>query len=304
MNAARASLADLYGQQGDWDRGLKVLERRMKSCRTVEEQIDALMHRAHIFASELNRPKDAANDFVRVVELSPLHEEALASLKSLYGEQLGAHKALYDILKYEASHRQEVDAKSEIYLEMADIARERLNDPTRTIESLELAYSLRPTDLGIVEPLLDAYILGGEIAKAEPLIESIIEQLRSERKMKDVVRFLHLQGRLAEQKGDLDAAYSAYDAAHKVDASYIPNLLSLGKLLYQRQAWDDALKIFQTLLLHQMNIEKNADKVAIYYHLGMVRWQQGDPRRAKDMFNRALNIDSSHAPSREAMSQL
>jgi Tfp pilus assembly protein PilF len=36
----------------------------------------------------------------------------------------------------------------------------------------------------------------------------------------------------------------------------------------------------------------------------MVRWHQGDTRRAKDMFNRALNIDAAHGPSKEAMSQL
>ncbi len=297
-------LADLYGRRGDWDRGLKVMERRMKACRTVDEQIEALMHRAHIFDDELDRPKDAANDYVRIIELEPLHDEALTALKSLYGERLGAHKALFDILKYEASHRETAEEKLAIYLRMAEIAEKELGNVASSIEALELAYSVKPSDLEIVGPLLDAYISGGEVAKAEPLLEAIIEQLRSERKMKEVVRFLHLQGKLAEQKGDLDAAYEAYDSAHKVDASYIPNLLSLGTLLYQREEWDDALKIFQTLLLHQMNIEKDEDKVSIYFHLGMVRWHQGDMRRAKDMFNRALNIDPNHQASRDAIAQL
>ncbi len=118
------------------------------------------------------------------------------------------------------------------------------------------------------------------------------------------MRFLHLQGKLAEQDGDFDAAQKAYEGAHRVDASYIPNLLSLGKLLYQREDWDSALKILQTLLLHQMNIDSDRDKVDVYYFLGMVRWKQGDDRRAKDMFNRALNIDAGHEASREALGQI
>lgn len=296
-------LADLYGQMGNWEEGLKLMERRMKACRTKEEQIEALMHRAHIFADELNRPKDAANDYVRIVELEPLHEQALGALKQLYGERLQAHKALFDILKFEAAHRPTTEEKLAIYTQMAGIAQDILGDPALTIDALEAAKAISG-DLGIVEPLIDAYIQAGQTEKAAPVLADMIEQLKSARKMKDVVRFMHLQGKLAEQTGDIDAAYEAYDAAHKVDASYIPNLLSLGKLLYQKQDWDQSLKIFQTLLLHQMNIEKDADKVDIYYHLGMVRWHQGDTRRAKDMFNRALNIDGSHGPSKEAISQL
>ena len=296
-------LADLYGHAGDWERGLGVLERLMKACRTREQQIAALMHRAHIFADELDRPRDAANDYVRIVELDPLHDEALTELKQLYGERLGAYDALYDILNFEASYRETNDEKLAIFMQMADISRGQLSDPAKTVGALEQADAIAE-DLAVREGLVDAYIENGQTDKAEPLLTAIIEQLKNERKMKDVVRFMHLQGRLAEQNGDMDGAYEAYDAAHKVDASYIPNLLSLGKLLYQREDWDQSLKIFQTLLLHQMNIEKDSDKVDIYYHLGMVRWHQGDLRRAKDMFNRALNIDKTHQPSKDAMAQL
>ncbi|MEZ4462001.1 MAG: tetratricopeptide repeat protein [bacterium] len=151
---------------------------------------------------------------------------------------------------------------------------------------------------------MDAYISAGAFDRAEPLLVSIVAQLREDRKLKDVVRFLHLQGKLAEQKGDLDAAFEAYEGVHKVDASYIPNLLSLGRMLYRREDWDGALKMFQTLLLHQMNIDQDQDKVDVYYHLGMVRWHQGDPRRAKDMFSRALSIDAKHEPTKQALSQL
>ena len=68
--------------------------------------------------------------------------------------------------------------------------------------------------------------------------------------------------------------------------------------------WKKALKVYQTLLLHQMKIKNKADKLEVYFHLGHVRLALGDKRRAKDMFNRALGVDRGHAPSKEALSNL
>jgi tetratricopeptide (TPR) repeat protein len=237
-----------------------------------------------------------------VLEFIPTDEHAIRSLRGIYIE-LSAFGELYQIIDFEAAYIEDPERKLELYLEMSDVAKVQLDDPARQVDALEKARAIRD-DLEILEPLLDAYIRDGRVELAEPLLEAIIDNLTSERRMKDVVRFYHLQGKLAEQKGDESAAHDAYLAAHKIDASYIPNLISLGKLLYRAQDWDESLKIFQTLLLHQMSIKSEDDKVDVYYHLGMVRLNQGDGRRAKDMFNRALNIDSEHAPSREALQQI
>ena len=95
-----------------------------------------------------------------------------------------------------------------------------------------------------------------------------------------------------------------YEAARKIDATYVPNLLSLGKVYYHQQDWDSALKILQTLLLHQMKNKDDEAKVEMYYYLGQVRLQKDDARRAKDMFNRALGVDPDHEPSKAALANL
>jgi uncharacterized protein HemY len=81
-------------------------------------------------------------------------------------------------------------------------------------------------------------------------------------------------------------------------------LLRLGKLHFKHEQWEKALKIFTTMLLHQMNIESTAQRVEIFYHLGVLRQKTGDARKARDMFNRALGLDPEHAPSRDALETL
>ncbi len=81
-------------------------------------------------------------------------------------------------------------------------------------------------------------------------------------------------------------------------------MLSLGKVIFQSGDHDQALKIFQTLMLHQSKISDNRDKVDMFYYMGQVRLHKGDAKRAKDMFARALRIDANHAPSQQAMADL
>ncbi len=295
-------LQALRARRGEWEAVAAVIARKAEAAEG-DDKVALMLERADVFEQRLQQPAAAADVYVTILQTAPTHERALTRLKEIYAE-LGAFEELYAIREHEAAMAESEDDKVQVYLEMAELARTQLDDPQLRTEALEQAYALRPEALDIVEPLLDACIESQNFERAEPILANIIETLHNERKMQDVVRFQHLQGKLAEQKGDLDAAKEAYEAAHKVDATYIPNLLSLGKLLVRTEDWDSALKIFQTLLLHQMSIDDSEQKVDLYYYLGRVRLQKGDARRAKDMFNRALGIDSDHEPSKQALAEL
>lgn len=295
-------LQSLHEQRGDWSKVAEVLSRKSAHA-TEDDKLALTLERAALFEHKLSDIDAAAQAYVEVLEVAPAHPEALAKLKELY-EANRDYGQLYAILEHESLLVEGEPARIALLLEMAELAGSRLDSPSLRVEALEKAYAAQPDNLDIVEPLLDAYISGEDFARAEPLLNEIIETLNRDRRMAEVVRFEHLKGKLAEQKGDLDAAKAAYEAAHKVDATYVPNLLSLGKILVTTEDWDAALKIFQTLLLHQMSIKDSAQKVDLYYYLGRVRLQKGDARRAKDMFNRALGIDPEHTPSKDALASL
>ncbi|MFU8803745.1 MAG: hypothetical protein ACNA8W_08060, partial [Bradymonadaceae bacterium] len=297
-------LLSIYTRQGQWEAVLELMERQFEAASSAERRIELLLKRGEIFDQKLERHDEAAATYWAIIENVPLHEEGLAALHDLY-KRLGAHDGLYDLLEHRAAQSESEDEGIALYLEMGELARKYLaQTPERRIAALQRAYALRREDLTIVEPLLDALIAGNLFDEAEPLLAEVIETLTAQRQMREVVRFHHLQGKLIEQKGDLDGALAAYETAHKIDATYIPNLLSLGKLVFKKEDWEHATKIFQILLLHQMNIKDNDDKVEVYYHFGEIRRRTGDARGAKDMFNRALRIDTHHAPSRQAMSEL
>ena len=292
---------EIYSGFGDWPQVTQILGLQFQYASTAEEKIDVLLRRAALYRDTLGQSQEAIDDFVEVLNQDPHHAQAYEELTKLLN-QLQAWDQLYDVMGFRATIIPE-DEKKQMYLDMSEVAK-KLGDSERRIDSLEKAYNLDPSDLDVVSPLLDATIAAGEFDRAEPMLEQVINTLTEKRRMKEVVQFYHLRGKLAEQRGNQEEALEIYESARKIDATYVPNLLSLGKLLYMRQDWDSALKILQTLLLHQMSIKDPQDKLDMYYYLGQVRLQTGDARRAKDMFNRALGVDANHQPSRDALEQI
>lgn len=296
-------LASLYISKSDWANVRNIWERQFGTAGSDSDRIAIMLKLAELLDDRLEQPAEAAAYYLEILNVEPLNEQALELLAKLY-QRLNAHEHMYSLLEHRVRHTNDEDMRIMQYLEMGEFARKHLVDTQLRISALEGARSLRPDDLSIVEPLLDAYIEGNLLEQAAPILDDIIHTLTESRRLKEAVRFYHLQGKLSEQSGNGDQALQSYEAAHKIDATYIPNLLSLGRLTFHRGDFDGALKVFQTLLLHQMNIKDNVDKIDVYYYLGHVRHKLGDERRAKDMFNRALSIDPHHEPSKSALAAL
>ncbi|CAN0415371.1 unnamed protein product, partial [Laminaria digitata] len=269
----------IFTAQEDYTQVAAILGQPFEASQDNDEKIALLLRRATLYRDTLGLEQEAIDDYVEVLNLDLTHAGAYEELVLLLNK-LAAWEQLYQVMNFRVEAIPQEEQK-QMFLDMAEVAR-KMDDPARRTDALEAAYQLEPDDLDVVGPLLDATISAGQYDRAEPLLEEVINALTEKRRMKDVVRFYHLRGKLAEQQGDAAKALEDYEAARKIDATYVPNLLSLGKVHYNNQDWDSALKIFQTLLLHQMKIKDNDEKVDMYYHLGQVRLQLGDARRAKD----------------------
>ncbi|RVU48448.1 tetratricopeptide repeat protein [Lujinxingia sediminis] len=299
---ALSRLESIYRSQQAWDNVIAVLDRRMEGA-DDQQRYDLILERARTLEHDAGAAQPAAETYLTILESFPDDQVVLSRLDALYtrtDDYLGA----YSLLDHRAQRADAADEQVQLYLQMGELARQHLPGTSLRTDALEKARAISGDDLAIVEPLLDAYIEQGLVDRASPILNAVIDSLLDARQMKDVVRFYHLQGKLAEQAGDRVSARESYEAAHKIDATYVPNLLSLGKLAFHGEDLEHALKIFQILLLHQMNIKDNADKVDVYFHLGAIRQASGDERGARDMYKRALRVDAAHAPSQQALDAL
>lgn len=86
-------------------------------------------------------------------------------------------------------------------------------------------------------------------------------------------------------KVNVDEAINKYNAAIRVDPSYVLAYLSRGRVYLERKQLDEALTDFDAV------IKLNANDAAAYMGRGDVYWQKRDFANALTAYNRAIEID-------------
>lgn len=291
-------LARLYERSAEWEKAAETLERALVHAQGDDKAV-ALRRIGLLYLDQLDQPEKARESLEAAVAQNG-DDEALEALVRM-ARDAGDDARVAELLERRLAGS-EGEARVKLLAEIAEL-RQAAGDPDGAVRALEEAYGLAGDDLKVADRLLEAYFAAGRHADAEPVLVSIIEQLKAARRYKELFTYNYRMGCVAEERGDEDLALQYFTECFEYDATYVPNLVKLGHLHYRRQDWDQALKIFQTVLLHQMKLDK-AGRVDVFYHLGQVRLALGDDRKAKDMFRRALGLDSEHAPSKQALDQL
>src|SRR5262249_61819532 len=83
--------------------------------------------------------------------------------------------------------------------------------------------------------------------------------------------------------------------------TYLPALEGLGNLLVQAKRLEEALKVYQTILIHHREDLTDLEVVEIYWQLGDIHAALNQSDRAQNHFEKALSIDPGHEPSLRAL---
>jgi tetratricopeptide (TPR) repeat protein len=122
--------------------------------------------------------------------------------------------------------------------------------------------------------------------------------------MKDVARFRQRQGGILEARGVMKGALGAYEEALRVNPTDVNTMSGLGRLYFESQDWEKARKIYQSLVLQNIDAEAGVTKAEVYWALGKIHLQLGQPPKAKSMFQRGLEIEPHNQRLKEALSSL
>src|SRR5690606_1329743 len=149
-------------------------------------------------------------------------------------------------------------------------------------------------------PLAEEYSKAGRWADAVPLLDALVKR-SGKREPEEQHRLAFMLGEAALKTGDTEAAIKALTKASQLDAQHLPTLLALSSAYYQAQNWDQAFKYYQMLLVHHRDALAKDEISDVFYKLGVVKREQGDRRKALNMFDKALEEDAHHRPTLEAV---
>ncbi|MFH1434083.1 MAG: protein kinase [Pseudomonadota bacterium] len=79
------------------------------------------------------------------------------------------------------------------------------------------------------------------------------------------------------------------------------SILDTARAHYLRKDWDNASKCYQMILMNNMGSQNTDETIEAYCRLGNIKMNLDEPRKARNMYEKALALDPRHRPALEGM---
>jgi tetratricopeptide (TPR) repeat protein len=295
------ALGELYERSGNWQQALEMLGREGRLGMDTAQAVDLHFRSGRIYAEMLQDIPRATAEFDRCLEVDPSHLPSLQALKQIYLE--GKNNGGYlEMARREAEVTAEPARKTELYYALGKFYQDVQEDVAGAERSFLEALRWTPNHQPSARPLADIYQSRSDWPNAEKMLDIVVAG--SEGEAKDFCRQYYRLGYVADKLQKADKALDAYRHAYELDATYLPALEGLGHLLVQTQGYDEALRIYQAILIHHRDDLTDLEVVEIHWQIGAIHRSLGQPERAQKDFEKALELDGSHEPSHQALVEI
>ena len=304
------ALGMVYERSGNWPFALEMLHQEAEALGHDPRAVEVLHRMGKINEDMLMDVSSAKACYGEALRIDP---EYLPSLQALRGiaENEQDWESYEQILVAEAQATSEATAKARANLAVGRYHSEKREDPDSAMHWYEEAIKLDPELADAALPLSDLYIARERWEPAEQMLDVVIRSFKARHAVekddalgRDLCRQVYRMGYVQEKLGRRDRALAAYEEAYQLDATYLPALEGYGNLLVQSGRHDQALKVFQTILIHHREDLTDLEIVEIYWQIGEVHIALKQHDRAQNHFEKALAIDPGHEPSLRALIQL
>lgn len=300
---AMHALGTLYERSGNWPFALDMMEREAQVLGATPEAVELYHRMGKINEDMLLDAPSAKRCYQEALKIDPAYLPCIRALKGIFEieKDFGAYESM---LIQEAKETNDPGDKSRAMLEVARYFAEKKEDRAQASAYYEEALALVPDSLDAARPLADIYIAAENWKAGERMLDIVTAKMSERLAMgqeaegaRELCRQYYRLGYVSEKTTHKDKALKAYEKAYQLDATYLPALEGLGNLLVQAKRFEEAQKVYQTILLHHKDDLTDLEVVEIYWTLGDIALQQKQLDRAQNHFEKALSIDPGHEPS-------
>ena len=180
-----------------------------------------------------------------------------------------------------------------------------LAQPTAALPYLERLVALDPTEIPGREQLAEALLAAGRTDQATRIIGEVIAELTKARRGKETARWQTRLGTIAEARGDTDGGGRQLQRRLQARPEPPGDHRGAGRLAYRRSDFEAARKFYRSLLLQNFDDETaGVSKAEVYLMLGRMHLLANEPPKARNMFERGLEIDPKNIDLKAALGGL
>jgi len=298
---ALAALSRLYELTENWDRAVDVMTRIAGSVQGAA-RVELNFRLGKIYDEQMRMPDSAEQWLSEALALDPGHLPSMMALLNLYKSRGDSLKAATLMERAEGQTRNTLE-KTRLLYDAGKLYLDDLGDEDRAMAMFARVVELDPEHAEAAEPLAELYFQRQMWAPLVPLLEML-----ARKKDRKSARELHpTYFRLAKACSELgldEKALKYYKQAYDLDSTHLPTLIGRADLLYRKEQWDDAFKLYQTILVHHREAQGDDQIVDIFYRIGRIKLHVGEKPKAINMFEKALEVQPGHKPTLEALGEI
>ncbi len=298
---ALRGLARIYEQTEQWDRAVEIME-RLVGVVEAKEKVDLSYRLGRIFDEQMQMPESAEERLSDALSVDATHVPSMLSLINLYKQRGDSLKAAQMMVRAE-SCTQNVLEKTRLLFEAGKLYQVDLGDEERAKELFARTLEFDPEHVEAATPLAELYYHREEWAPLIPVLEMLAR--KTDRRANKELHVLYYRlAKAADKLDDQDKALKCYRQAYELDPTHLPTLVDRADLLYRRQQWDDAFKLYQTVMVQHRESQSDEQIVEIFHRIGNIKMKVGERAKSINMFEKALEINPGHRPTLEALAQV
>ncbi|MDB4968542.1 MAG: Tetratricopeptide 2 repeat protein [Myxococcales bacterium] len=293
------ALTRVYEKTGQWQKTADVIERRAQLAEVKSLRLE-LHHRAgEIYAEKIGDAKQAETRFVRALEIDPTHVPSMTALVEIYrknGDFLKAAKLLVEAVPH-TSNRLE---RTRLLVEAGEIY-DGLDDKRKATELYLDALAVDPEHVEAGERVGGLLWQAERFADLVPVLEMLTRKdaepaLQVER----LTRLAHA----AMALGQDDKVGKAYTRAAEIDETHLVAQRGRAEWHLKRGEHKEALGALEKVFQHHVEDLPPSERVELLYGMGACELKLGNKTTAKELIQRALELDPAHRPSLLASMEL
>ncbi len=307
--AALLSLARLHEAAERWDEAGQALERAAAAATSGRDAAEIHYRNAQILkaraASDDAQPSSEVEALLlRALDNDQTHRPTLVALEKM-ARDANEPDRLVQLLQLQLDISEDDGERKKLLGEIAALYKGPIRHPSQAVMYLELLTKLAPDEIGPREDLAEALLASGRTDEAATLMRQLVDHLTKARRGKDVARYHQRLGAIAEAKSDLATAATHFEAAYKLDPSQPATLVALGRLALARNDQEGARKFYRALLLQNFDeAGSGVSKAEVYLVLGRLHAAAKEIPKARNMFERGLEIDPKNTELKQALATL
>jgi tetratricopeptide (TPR) repeat protein len=297
------ALGQLYEKSGNWYEAKQMIEREAELLGSTPEAVDLYYRMGKINEDMLLDGQAARDAYNQALATDPSYLPAIKALKLIYYLDKDYERYL-EMMVQEAEHTEDIEEKTRLYFEIGKFLQEQREDSEAATTYYEEALKRTGDFLPAAKPLADIYFRSERWERAEEMMEIVVNGLDRNTESKELCRQYYRLGYITEKLEKEEKALEHYRMSYELDATYLPALEGLGNALLKAEQWEEAYRIYQTILIHHRDSLSDAEIVELYWQIGDTNYRMGELDRAVSNLRKALDIDGAHLASLQYLAQI